>query len=46
MPTRPFIVHTAATFLIDRNETERMVFLDSVDSKALAGDISALEAER
>jgi cytochrome oxidase Cu insertion factor (SCO1/SenC/PrrC family) len=45
-PQTSDVVHTAATFLIDRNGTERMVFLDSVDSKALAGDISALLAEK
>ena len=45
-PQTTDVVHTAATFLIDQSGTERMVFLDSLDSKALAGDVSALLAEK
>lgn len=45
-PQTTDVVHTAATFLIDQSGTERMVFLDSLDSKALAGDLSALLAEK
>ena len=45
-PQTSDVVHTAATFLIDRNGTERMIFFDSVDSKALAADISGLLAEQ
>jgi cytochrome oxidase Cu insertion factor (SCO1/SenC/PrrC family) len=45
-PQTSDVVHTAATFLIDEGGTERMIFLDSLDSKALAGDISTLLAEQ
>lgn len=45
-PSPTDVTHTAATFLIDQSGTERMIFLDSVDSKALAGDLSTLLASK
>jgi cytochrome oxidase Cu insertion factor (SCO1/SenC/PrrC family) len=45
-PSQTDVVHTAATFLIDQSGNERMVFLDSVDSKALAADLSTLLASK
>jgi cytochrome oxidase Cu insertion factor (SCO1/SenC/PrrC family) len=45
-PSPTDVTHTAATFLVDRRGAERMVFIDSVDSKALATDLSAVLAEK
>lgn len=45
-PSATDVTHTAATFLVDQSGSERMVFLDSVDSKALATDLSTVLAEK
>jgi cytochrome oxidase Cu insertion factor (SCO1/SenC/PrrC family) len=45
-PSPTDVTHTAATFLIDQSGKERMIFLDSVDSKALAADLSTVLAEK
>lgn len=45
-PSPTDVTHTTATFLIDQRGTERMVFLDAFDAKALAGDISTLLAAK
>lgn len=43
-PSPTDVTHTAATFLVDQSGTERLVILDSVDSKALADDLSTVLA--
>lgn len=45
-PSATDVTHTAATFLVDQSGAERMVFLDSVDSKALANDLAVVLAEK
>ena len=45
-PSPTDVTHTVATFLIDQSGTERMVFIDAFDSKALAGDLSTVLASK
>lgn len=46
IPTPDDVNHTVALFLVDQNGVERMIFLGAFDSKALAGDLSTLLANK
>ena len=45
-PSPTDVVHSEATFLIDQSGAERMVFLDTFDSKAVAADLSTVLASK
>lgn len=46
IPTPTDVNHTVALFLVDQSGVERMIFIGAFDSKALAGDLSALLASK